>query len=657
MKKSIWKLLILPLSTLPLAASCNQTQTKNVLQDDQPKNNSNTQNTPKSEEGLKNPNQSPDPNPNNSSPNVSELEKNKQNPEATPNEEITPSDKTTKEPTASTETENSNQNPSAETVGNNQTVSEENGNNQSSDLTSNEQPGETHGNPNDTNTPPETTPNPGVSGNEERNNEITEESDTDTEELTTLFSFKTESSEEQFNNYLESLELTEGAENDEITVRFSVNSKGDLTLAKRNANIENKVIFNTTEVPGQQIFENEEASKKTNARNRYVVGVYNKKRKDFKFKYFDKRKGKLFREKFSFRKHLAKSKDAEMTSNIPTPQPNNEVVRTENLSNSELKTVYVRPPFGVQFEIKNLDKLPSITTIFGHLDSPGSKGTKRYQESPISSKENLHSGVKESLGSQELAEFLAIPTLINNFKDQSDEDSVVIFGGDTNIKAKNFGLQNSFPTDIKPVISDLGTSDAYKTSLGRNNNYSEPYDKIFFKASPSEVLEYRTQLTDPVLAFKNDILKAFANHTLSEQDKQLEYYKSDANNPEFYNIRNRLSDHAPVFIDIRVNDEQYHSINNSESLIKDEKALRIAHWNVLNYGGDNFDVANAFKYVAIAKIIQSSGFDIIGLTEINYGASNDVASLLRELNKKRRIKLTNGSTKCHWCHLFKWSWI
>ncbi|MFV8401274.1 hypothetical protein [Mycoplasma sp. 2634B] len=303
---------------------------------------------------------------------------------------------------------------------------------------------------------------------------------------------------------------------------------------------------------------------------------------------------------------------------------------TKFIVSSPYKTAYVRPPFGAQFKLK--DHEIKFTTVFSHLDSPGNKSKKGYIESSVSTRDSdfktkYHGG--GSMGAQEFSEFLALPNVMDDFAKISS-NSNVIFGGDTNIEDKNFDLQNNFTDKYTATVAGLNNSNdtrAYYTSLGTTKNpYSQPYDKMFFKNVNRDKLKFLTTANTPDKQFKIDILQAFHDNILAEEDKELDGYKKiTKSNP----IKTGLSDHAPVFTDIEA---KFDIKTNTaiEKYVKGKNVIRIGHWNILNYGGE---AVPTFKYTAIAKVIAAGGFDILGLTEINYGQAEKVNQILTLLNK------------------------
>ncbi|MBU4692865.1 hypothetical protein KQ876_01420 [Mycoplasma sp. CSL7491-lung] len=305
------------------------------------------------------------------------------------------------------------------------------------------------------------------------------------------------------------------------------------------------------------------------------------------------------------------------------------------------ETVYVRPPFGASFELKSEKNFPNIVTVFDHLDSPGKKNNSRYNEYGANTSNLAYKSYGSSLGSQEASEFLSIPKLMKYYKKHSKENSLVIFGGDTNIEKENFNLDNNFDPEINKVLNSYGIGQKYFTSLNKNGTgYVQPYDKIYYLNGENKYYDLVNDNDDPHLDFKIDIIKEFKKFNNKEEFKSMKWYNNHED--EGWNIRNRLSDHAPVYVDLNIKTNK--NINTSFASInpkKDTNQLRIAHWNILNYGNQNLNTykhKKEFKYKAIAYFIEKSGFDIVGLTEINDNGSDAVDLILNQLNNKGKSK-------------------
>ncbi|VEU70508.1 MnuA family membrane nuclease [Mycoplasmopsis glycophila] len=327
------------------------------------------------------------------------------------------------------------------------------------------------------------------------------------------------------------------------------------------------------------------------------------------------------------------------TSNEPASskenEPSREVTPNEPKvdATTESETIYVRPPFGARFEFVNQSlNLPGIITIFDHLDSPG----KRKEEpSPNIS--------VRSQGAQEVSEFLSLPKVMKYYLEAGNENDFVIFGGDTNIKSENFDLQNhSNFSGVDATLTGLWTNSLspennYVTSLGNNSNYSEPYDKMFFVNNTPGLIGVK-QIVDSnfeATRFKVDIINGFYNGIWNkkqlvdsiEDNGRFKHYKSD-DKTDFQIIKYVISDHAPVYTDLKIlNNELETNPSTLEINPKEKNVLRIAHWNILNFAHHNA------KSLAIAGLIWKSGIDIIGLTEINKNRGEQVYEIVSRLNK------------------------
>lgn len=312
-----------------------------------------------------------------------------------------------------------------------------------------------------------------------------------------------------------------------------------------------------------------------------------------------------------------------------TPKPNENDYNKANHN----QTHFVRPPFIAKFKIKNTDF--SIATIFNHLDSPGSRKKEKYIEPKpsilLADSSNKQSDLNKQ-GAQEVSEFLGLIDVINENKDLAN---FFIYGGDTNIKNENFYLVRKYPKNIQFTLDrDLKLKkydQKFLTSLGTRGKYSEQYDKMFFINQLPNTFKPKI-ITDGLLPYKVDIYRTFNDVISKAELESLKGWKSKDSDRS--TIRSQISDHAPVFTDVvfsnpietlKVNE----ALRKNQSLSKEQNTIRIAHWNILNFGGPNQDA----KTMAIATTIYKSGFDIIGLTEINDGRGNYVQNIVNLLNK------------------------
>ncbi|MGV2392988.1 UNVERIFIED_CONTAM: hypothetical protein O8I53_08490 [Campylobacter lari] len=184
------------------------------------------------------------------------------------------------------------------------------------------------------------------------------------------------------------------------------------------------------------------------------------------------------------------------------------------------KTIFVRKPFGASFKLKGKESKP-IVTIFNHFDSPDNTTRKNFTEPEPSNQlvTKTNGQVSESSlkkqGAQEVSEFLAIPEVLKYY-DSLSPNSLILFGGDTNIKNENYYLSRLFKEfkdlKIESVLDydiKLKTyGEKFKTSLGTKGNYANQYDKFFFINNTNG--EFTPEIIkDGTKDFKIDIYKAF----------------------------------------------------------------------------------------------------------------------------------------------------
>ncbi|QGZ97256.1 hypothetical protein GE118_00360 [Mycoplasma sp. NEAQ87857] len=309
--------------------------------------------------------------------------------------------------------------------------------------------------------------------------------------------------------------------------------------------------------------------------------------------------------------------------------------KNKDVSLFEDQTIFVRKPFITKFNLANTNK--TITTIFNHLDSPGQTTRKDFIEPKpagnLADSDNKLSNL-DNQGAQEVSEFLALKDVLLS---QSDNSDLVIYGGDTNIKNENYflarkfvenNLESTLSTNFNPTNKKL-YGERFLTSLGTKGNYANQYDKMFFinndKTFFNPIVINQTNSTKE---FKIDIYKTFRDFVAKNDLKTKPGWDSKYNQmPDNKVIRALVSDHAPVYTDIKlINHMLSSNLVNKQvklNLTKDINTLRLGHWNILNYGG------NEAKAYAIANIIAKSGMDLIGLTEIN---DNDDSTNLQNLN-------------------------
>ncbi|PWC08895.1 nuclease [Mycoplasmopsis arginini] len=132
---------------------------------------------------------------------------------------------------------------------------------------------------------------------------------------------------------------------------------------------------------------------------------------------------------------------------------------------------YSRPPYGVKFKYK-LKPETKLTFVFAHFDGPGvSKSNEKIGEQSY-----------RGLGSFEYREAKQLANVLDYFDSIDGEQSNIFFGGDTNIKLRKQDLAfSTMENKYKSVFSDI---EEHNTSLAkRKNNYSQPYDKMFYKTN------------------------------------------------------------------------------------------------------------------------------------------------------------------------------
>ncbi|MBU4692110.1 hypothetical protein KQ875_00665 [Mycoplasma zalophi] len=320
----------------------------------------------------------------------------------------------------------------------------------------------------------------------------------------------------------------------------------------------------------------------------------------------------------------------------------------------EDETIFVRPPFAAKFLLKANNK--DITVVFDHLDSPGqrkaSKSKEKYEFKP--SKDEAKAAFPDKAknikisnqGAQEFSEFLAIEDLLKYYKGEF-KSSLTIFGGDTNIHKENFSMGDVFSDNVGSTLDrnleifekngkKKDWNEKYLTSLGnKGDNYSEQYDKMFFINDDEANFGVEVIKDQDAKQFKIDTYKTFEYFISKEILKRLEGYKNDYKMGDSGIIKYGISDHAPVFTDINLkNVTKINTIKvdkkvdeDFEGYRKKDNTIRIAHWNILNFHGGEM------KSTAIAHIIYKSGFDIIGLTEIDHNEGSRVQEIVDKLNE------------------------
>ncbi|WP_416389214.1 endonuclease/exonuclease/phosphatase family protein [Mycoplasmopsis columbina] len=199
--------------------------------------------------------------------------------------------------------------------------------------------------------------------------------------------------------------------------------------------------------------------------------------------------------------------------------------------NSDSNLGFVRPPFGVKFKTKGSEK-NDFTFVIGHFDSPGV------------SKENQEVSHKKQ-GTQELDEAWNLNAAMNWYDHIDGNNNELIFMGDTNIKKNNEALA------FEPLLVQNNYKSLLKednpTSIGRNFNYSEPYDKIFYKGD----LEVTNSDKYDLLAFPESGL--WENISSFQEWKNFLQKNDYDYKTETSYISSVISDHAPIYTDLLLN--------------------------------------------------------------------------------------------------------
>ena len=218
--------------------------------------------------------------------------------------------------------------------------------------------------------------------------------------------------------------------------------------------------------------------------------------------------------------------------------------KTKDSTITNTKSAYVRPPFGVTFEFKENKK--DFTAVIAHLDSPGpggahaDKGAVKNHSSKTGPTFEFHSSKSSLLaenydskiGSQEAWEAENLVDVMKFFDGKNGADSDLIFMGDTNIKDHTKNKMRPFQAmlDDNFIESFDPSKQSSKTSLGRSDNYANPYDRIFS----------RTKLTSAKDGQRYDFNRVYSLAGVSA--KNLKVYSS----PITLGDSSKISDHTMV---------------------------------------------------------------------------------------------------------------
>ncbi|ENY69201.1 Hypothetical protein, predicted membrane nuclease [Metamycoplasma auris 15026] len=167
---------------------------------------------------------------------------------------------------------------------------------------------------------------------------------------------------------------------------------------------------------------------------------------------------------------------------------------------------YARPPYGVQFRYK-LKPDKKMTFVFDHFDGPGAK-------------DDLGENMLNGMGTFEYREAKHLEKVLEYFKNISDKEASIFFGGDTNIPlgkeklAFDWLKRNGGSSGYEAVFDD---AHRHRSSLGRKGeNYTNPYDKIFYKSNFALIDK---QVFDLYKVVKDqEIRKLFRKHNVEIKD-------------------------------------------------------------------------------------------------------------------------------------------
>ncbi|WP_027119406.1 endonuclease/exonuclease/phosphatase family protein [[Mycoplasma] testudinis] len=203
---------------------------------------------------------------------------------------------------------------------------------------------------------------------------------------------------------------------------------------------------------------------------------------------------------------------------------------------------YVRPPYGASFTYKQ-DRSLKLGVVVDHFDSPGVSGNganRQTQEQPTD---------LNNQGSYEVNDAKNIFNAMNEMQEHLQTDNL-LFIGDTNIRLGN-QAQAFNENELTNNGYRFGFEDKpeYRSTLSSTmNQYANPYDKIIYKISNTELTSIKPNNQNAMKvinpnshAFIFDIVNAKKNNIISRP------IQDDSAN-DFSWLRHRISDHAPVGI-------------------------------------------------------------------------------------------------------------
>ncbi|ADM21675.1 Membrane nuclease, lipoprotein [Mesomycoplasma hyorhinis HUB-1] len=209
------------------------------------------------------------------------------------------------------------------------------------------------------------------------------------------------------------------------------------------------------------------------------------------------------------------------------------------------KIDFARPPVAAKFKIKKTDlenDKSEFVIVASHFDAPG-VNSNPAQEGKEEGKVDSKDGYDSTNGSQEISEANHMLEVMNWFENKTNTKNL-FFMADTNIKAKS--SDKAFENLLKSYKLLIDKSD--NTSLGEKfGTYSNSYDKIF------ENKQAKIEVTNVDKYPLWDVIK---DSIISQSDLSATYQKEKSKNKTQTNfdirdkIRNYVSDHSPVFLDI-----------------------------------------------------------------------------------------------------------
>nr|WP_234926915.1 nuclease [Mesomycoplasma hyorhinis] len=209
------------------------------------------------------------------------------------------------------------------------------------------------------------------------------------------------------------------------------------------------------------------------------------------------------------------------------------------------KIDFARPPVAAKFKIKKTDlenDKSEFVIVTSHFDAPG-VNSNPAQEGKEEGKVDSKDGYDSTNGSQEISEANHMLEVMNWFENKTNTKNL-FFMADTNIKAKS--SDKAFENLLKSYKLLIDKSD--NTSLGEKfGTYSNSYDKIF------ENKQAKIEVTNVDKYPLWDVIK---DSIISQSDLSATYQKEKSKNKTQTNfdirdkIRNYVSDHSPVFLDI-----------------------------------------------------------------------------------------------------------